>query len=627
MNVRQVHHVVSIALAALGLGASSARPDGLTGANSQLWHQDVQTAGVDVFGMAASDDQFGRTLAAGDFDNNGYTDLAIGVPFDDESGAENGGAVNIINGAPSGLTSAANRILAQDSFPDTPSFSRPEIEDRFGTALAVGDFNGDVYDDLAIGTPDEDVGSAADAGWVDVLYGTPLGLDPQTANAFVQEAAAGQTTEASEYFGDSLAVGDFNHDGYDDLAVGSPGEWYNGLPNAGLVSVFYGSITGLRGVGSISFRQGSGLLSPLIIEQDDHFGAALAAGDFDGDGYDDLAVGAPGESLTAGPQCGTVQVVYGSASGLDLNRRENFYQGSDGVHDSPEAGDNFGRSLAAGMVGLNIEDALIIGAPNEDLATVDCGAVHVLFGRGAGLLGGDSYFLHQDQGSMLDQCDGSEQFGNKLAVGDFNNDGNGDIAVGYYESSDVYSGVGAVHVVYSTATGPQDDGYNQIWHQDSPGVSGDAFPGELFGFALAAADFNNDSVCDLAVGVPFDVAGQVNAAVGSVNILLGTPADPPRWHQGAAPLGGDWYRFTWLGDFAVMPGGWIWHNRHGFMYSASVSSADIWFWTLDMGWLWTSEYTYPFMYRINDGAWLWYQRPSSQPRWFHNFSTSTWERH
>ena len=98
------------------------------------------------------------------------------------------------------------------------------------------------------------------------------------------------------------------------------------------------------------------------------------------------------------------------------------------------------------------------------------------------------------------------------------------------------------------------------------------------------------------------------------------------WDSGYADIGGGWRRLTWFGDYTPMGGaGWIWHNKHGFLYPTSASTAsDIWFYANDMGWLWTSSTAYPFLYRSSDGAWLWYNG-STNPRWFRNMTAGTWE--
>jgi hypothetical protein len=98
------------------------------------------------------------------------------------------------------------------------------------------------------------------------------------------------------------------------------------------------------------------------------------------------------------------------------------------------------------------------------------------------------------------------------------------------------------------------------------------------------------------------------------------------WEDGYQELGGGWRRLGWFGDYAPMEeDGWIWHNRHGFFYvAANATPADAWMFALDMGWLYTGDALYPFLYRDADGSWLWYNG-STNPRWFVNFTTGQWE--
>ena len=98
------------------------------------------------------------------------------------------------------------------------------------------------------------------------------------------------------------------------------------------------------------------------------------------------------------------------------------------------------------------------------------------------------------------------------------------------------------------------------------------------------------------------------------------------WDSGYTDIGGGWRRLSWFGDYVPMGGeGWIWHNKHGFWFAtASSMPTDIWFYSADMGWLWTGNATYPFLYRSSDGAWLWYNGATG-PRWFRNMTTGQWE--
>jgi len=90
-------------------------------------------------------------------------------------------------------------------------------------------------------------------------------------------------------------------------------------------------------------------------------------------------------------------------------------------------------------------------------------------------------------------------------------------------------------------------------------------------------------------------------------------------------LGSGWRWSDWFGYFSTTYDPWIYHLQHGWMYSVGTAPSSIWLWTLDMGWLWTSSTTYPYLYRNNDGAWLYYLEGSASPRWFYNFKTSAWE--
>ena len=99
------------------------------------------------------------------------------------------------------------------------------------------------------------------------------------------------------------------------------------------------------------------------------------------------------------------------------------------------------------------------------------------------------------------------------------------------------------------------------------------------------------------------------------------------WDSGYQSLGGGWRRLTWFGDYVPMGlDGWIWHNKHGFMYvPAGGTPQSVWIYTQDMGWLWTGGTTYPFLYRASPEAWLWYNG-ARNPRWFINMTLGQWER-
>lgn len=115
-----------------------------------------------------------------------------------------------------------------------------------------------------------------------------------------------------------------------------------------------------------------------------------------------------------------------------------------------------------------------------------------------------------------------------------------------------------------------------------------------------------------------------SGALGSpVNV---TVVQAVAWDAGYQDIGGGWRRLAWFGDYTPMGGdGWIWHNKHGFLQiSASSTPQDVWMFTNNQGWLWTTSSQYPFIYRSSPEAWLWYNG-STNPRWFMNMTTSQWE--
>ncbi|HYI37575.1 MAG TPA: hypothetical protein VEX39_13250, partial [Thermoleophilaceae bacterium] len=140
---------------------------------------------------------------------------------------------------------------------------------------------------------------------------------------------------------DGSVPGDFNGDGFGDLAVGAAREDVGAVADAGVVHVIYGSAAGLSATGSQYWNQNSAGIADAV-EAGDGFGSTLTTGDFNGDGRDDLAIGAPAEGVGAFGATGVVHVLYGSAAGLTATGSQYWNQNSAGIADATETGDRFG---------------------------------------------------------------------------------------------------------------------------------------------------------------------------------------------------------------------------------------------------------------------------------------------
>ena len=160
-------------------------------------------------------------------------------------------------------------------------------------------------------------------------------------------------------------------------------------------------------------------------------------------------------------------------------------QGNQGITGTPEAGDEFGYSLAAGNFGNGSQADLAVGVPFEDQTATNDGAVNVIYGGPGGLaVAGNEVWSQGNQG-ITGTPEAGDQFGYSLAAGNFGNGSQADLAVGVPFEDQTATNDGAVNVIYSAATGGLGVSGNEVWSQGNQGITGTPEAGDQFGTALA----------------------------------------------------------------------------------------------------------------------------------------------
>ncbi|MFE0385061.1 FG-GAP-like repeat-containing protein [Streptomyces bungoensis] len=360
---------------------------------------------------------------------------------------------------------------------------------------------------------------------------------------------AGPAAAAAPYLGANTAAvqDDFNGDGYRDLAVGAPGAANGTVDAAGAVVVLYGSANGISASHRTVITQATSGI-PGAAEQWDRFGTAVASADLDRDGYADLIVGTPDESVGTMGGVGSLTVVWGGSAGL-----------KGGASISPPTGLDEGCGFAAGLA---VGDVTGDGAPDVS-ATGKCGAtaytgpftrsgtparrtfVNAL-GTSRGVVMGDvdgdgraerfwlpgptdgdvsgPVYAENDNGTYteLPLADGLSG-----QIGDINGDGYGDLVTGVPYDASLTSGStpahrgGEIQVLYGSAEGITPGQQPKVISQDTTGVPGAGEDGDEWGMSLGVGDTDGDKYADVLVGAPGEAVGSVKYA-GQTTLLRGS---------------------------------------------------------------------------------------------------------
>ena len=404
----------------------------------------------------SSGDQAGIAVAGGDIDGDGLSDILVGAWYDD-SGGTDAGAVYVVYGPVSGdygLSLADAKLIGEAA------------SDYAGHSIdCPGDVDGDGNDDILIGASGVD-----DAGGAYLLYGPVNGnLDLSGADASFHGETAGDAMGFSV-----SGAGDVNNDGFADVLLGAHHE-SSGGEHAGAAYLLHGPLYGTIDL-SIATAKFVGE------EVEDKAGISVSgAGDVDGDGYDDILVGAYQNDTG---EAGKAYLVYGPASGtIDLSTADAILLGEAG-HDSA------GMSVStAGDVDGDGFDDFLVGAYGHDAGGSGAGAAYLLHGPVYGTLdlsAADTTFIGEASGDFAGYS--------VSAGGDLDGDGLDDLVVGAKRQGAGGYHAGAAYLVYSVALGDVD-----LSLSDAKLVGEEANDGA--GYAIApAGDVDGDGYDDMLVG-------------------------------------------------------------------------------------------------------------------------------
>lgn len=468
------------------------------------------------------DDVFGTAVAnLGDLNNDGVTDLVVGAPTD-ENGDLGEGAAYILFMKSDGTIDSFNKISDGLDDGSPPSLGVTGNENFAISVAGIGDLNGDGVEDFVAGAH-RDENTNNNEGAIFVMFMKTDG----TADSFVKVSNGlndGPALDADDRFGHSVAdMGDLNGDGIGDIAVGAFQDESTG-----------GNADADEGAVHILFMDNDGSVktNPAIVKIDDddlgagdvldggdQFGFALAnIGDLNGDGINDLAVGAPDDDDDES-NSGAVYILFLDTNGADVKSDPAPVKITDGVNGGPTIGqsDQFGQSIGVipDLDGDGVQELIVGAGDDESDVSGDSGegAIFVLFMNTDGTAK-SSLKISDNQNGGPTGLDAGDQFGRSVAaLGDLDGDGFSELAVGARvdESAGGPNAEGAVHILFMEG-----------FVSSSSGSSGDFTPPTLgvgtFGKRLIDNGFSYN-------GNPIDVDSfhteysLVRTQVGQTNIL------------------------------------------------------------------------------------------------------------